>query len=88
LRVYTTRCIHEEVCHTSTYMRAIVVGITVFTLAFVCMLTLSQPVVEGKPWPSLTWDFNLMVGLTISLLISFFGALYVYKFGEYEPPYP
>ncbi len=71
----------------STFTNAIVVGIVAFVLISVVLLEQYQPFIPGKPLPPFVWNFDRMIRLVTALIIAVLGALYVYKYGEYTPPY-
>jgi hypothetical protein len=64
---------------------AIVIGVVAFSLAFLGFSAVFEPIMPGKPWPSMEWGNTMMVRIVAALIVAWFAAFYVYRKMDYLP---
>jgi hypothetical protein len=69
----------------ASLITAIVIGVVAFFLAFLGFSALFEPIMPGKPWPSMEWDNTMVVRILAALIVAVLAAVYVYKYMEYSP---
>ncbi len=66
---------------------AVVVGAVTFVLSILGLLALYHPFEIGKPIPYYEWNSYTMLIFLVSVALAVVGAVYVYRYGRYQPPY-
>ena len=69
----------------ASLITTIAIGIVAFFLAFLGFSALFEPIMPGKPWPSMEWDNTMIVRIVAALIVAVLAAVYVYKHMEYLP---
>jgi hypothetical protein len=69
----------------ASLITTIIIGIVAFFLAFLGFSALFEPILPGKPWPSMEWNNTMMVRIVAALIMAILAAVYVYKHMEYLP---
>jgi hypothetical protein len=69
----------------ASLITTITVVIVAFFLAFLGFSALFEPIMPGKPWPSMEWNNTMIVRIVAALIVAILAAVYVYKHMEYSP---